>query len=160
MVEGLGKLAKAETVQQKQTNNKNLQLLDSVDERECWGLPLLSYSSSLEEQEEVISGITKLIPEPARKIRQALNNVSATSLCTGKNPPEVMNSRTHELQVILMLLEVTANLGQTLGTLIDLGSDTSYVAHKAARRLKGHTCHPWSWEPWRWKLRSKDTCSR
>ncbi|GAA6075584.1 uncharacterized protein LOC115149571 [Tachysurus ichikawai] len=34
-----------------------------------------------------------------------------------------------------MLLEVTANAGQKVGTLIDLASDTNYITHRAARRL-------------------------
>lgn len=35
----------------------------------------------------------------------------------------------------MMLLEVTANDGQNIGTLIDLASDTNYITHKVARRL-------------------------
>lgn len=40
-----------------------------------------------------------------------------------------------ELPVILMLLEVTANAGQKIGTLINLASDTNYITHGAASRL-------------------------
>lgn len=47
-----------------------------------------------------------------------------------------MDSSTHELPVILMLLEVTTNAGQKIGTLIDLASDTNYITHRAGRRLK------------------------
>lgn len=32
----------------------------------------------------------------------------------------------------MLLLEVTANAGQKVGTLIDLASDTNYITHKAA----------------------------
>ncbi|XP_047206287.1 uncharacterized protein LOC124858335 [Girardinichthys multiradiatus] len=35
----------------------------------------------------------------------------------------------------MMILEVTANDGQKIGTLIDLASDTNYITHKAAARL-------------------------
>lgn len=35
-----------------------------------------------------------------------------------------------------MLMEVTTNAGQKIGTLIDLASDTNYITHKAADRLK------------------------
>lgn len=34
-----------------------------------------------------------------------------------------------------MLLEVTTNAGQTIGTLIDLASDTNYITHRAAEQL-------------------------
>ncbi len=47
-----------------------------------------------------------------------------------------MDSSTHELPVILMLLKVTTNAGQKIGTLIDLASDTNYITHIAASRLK------------------------
>lgn len=35
----------------------------------------------------------------------------------------------------MMLKEVMTNAGQTIGTLIDLASDTNYITHKAADRL-------------------------
>lgn len=35
----------------------------------------------------------------------------------------------------MMLLEVTANAGQKIGTLIDLASDTNYITHRAASSL-------------------------
>lgn len=34
--------------------------------------------------------------------------------------------------IIMMLLEVTADAGQKIGTLIGLASDTNYSAHEAA----------------------------
>ena len=37
--------------------------------------------------------------------------------------------------MLMMLLEVTANAGQKVGTLIDLASDTNYITHKAAKKL-------------------------
>ena len=36
----------------------------------------------------------------------------------------------------MMLMEVTANAGQKIGTLVDLASDTNYITHQAADRLK------------------------
>lgn len=47
-----------------------------------------------------------------------------------------MDSNTCELPVIPMLLELTTNAGQKIGTLIDLASDTNYITHRAAGRLK------------------------
>lgn len=41
-----------------------------------------------------------------------------------------------ELPVIMMLMKVTANAGQKIGTLIDLASDTNYITHKVAERLR------------------------
>jgi hypothetical protein len=40
-----------------------------------------------------------------------------------------------EFPVIMMILEVTANAGQKIGTLIDLASDTNYITHEAAGEL-------------------------
>lgn len=37
-----------------------------------------------------------------------------------------------EWPVLIMLLEVTANAEQKIGTLIDLVSDTNYITHEAA----------------------------
>ncbi len=36
----------------------------------------------------------------------------------------------------MMLMEVTANAGQKIGTLVDLASDTNYITHNAAERLR------------------------
>lgn len=69
--------------------------------------------------------------------RRGFTNMAAKSHCTEKSLPGVMDSSTHELPVILMLLEVTTNAGQKIGTLIDLASDTNYITHRRlARRLK------------------------
>ncbi len=48
----------------------------------------------------------------------------------------VGKSGLNELPVIMMLMEVTTNAGQKIGTLIDLASDTNYITHEAADRLK------------------------
>lgn len=44
----------------------------------------------------------------------------------------------------MMLLEVTANAGQKIGTLIDLASDTNYITNEAADRLNLRNEHSWS----------------
>ena len=46
-----------------------------------------------------------------------------------------MESGLQEFPVVMMLLEVTANASQKIGTLIDLASDTNYITHKAASKL-------------------------
>lgn len=96
------------------------------------GKPSTRSQTLTEEQETLISELT---PEMTEKFRRAFTNMSAKSHCTGKNLPGVMDSNTRELPVILMLLEVTTNAGQKIGTLVDLASDTNYITHRAARRL-------------------------
>lgn len=97
------------------------------------GKPSTRRQTFTEEQEELISELT---PDMAEKFRRAFTNMAAKSHCTGRSLPGVMDSSTRELPVILMLLEVTTNAGQKIGTLIDLASDTNYITHVAARRLK------------------------
>lgn len=96
------------------------------------GKPSTRRGTFTEEQEKAISELT---PESAQKIRQAFTNVAATLLCPGKNLPGVMHSCTCELPVIFMPLKVTANAGQTIGTLSDLASHTNYITYRTARRL-------------------------
>ncbi|KAJ8369559.1 hypothetical protein SKAU_G00095870 [Synaphobranchus kaupii] len=56
---------------------------------------------------------------------------------TGKNQSGLLEENgLRELPVIMMLLEVTANAGQKIGTLVDLASDTNYITHEAADKLK------------------------
>lgn len=86
-----------------------------------------------EEQEEFVS---KLSPEMADKFKRAFTNITAKTNCGEKiQLGEIVSGAVEELPVILMLLEVTANAGQKIGTLIDLASDTNYITHRAARRL-------------------------
>lgn len=86
-----------------------------------------------EEQEEFVS---KLSPEMTEKFKKAFTNITAKTNCVEKNQLGVTeSSAVEELPVILMLLKVTANAGQKIGTLIDLASDTNYITHRAARRL-------------------------
>ncbi|XP_077467834.1 uncharacterized protein LOC144083693 [Stigmatopora argus] len=84
-----------------------------------------------ERQQRFMSGLS---PEAAEECKRAFTNVSARSLCTDKSAG-MGHSAGEELPVMLMLLEVTANAGQKIGTLIDLASDTNYITHSAAKRL-------------------------
>ncbi|KAI3360692.1 hypothetical protein L3Q82_002551 [Scortum barcoo] len=70
----------------------------------------------------------------AEKFRRAFTNITAKTHATDK-PGVMESSALQELPVILMLLEVTANAGEKIETLIDLASDTNYITHRAARRL-------------------------
>ena len=55
---------------------------------------------------------------------------------TSTDENRLMESGPKEHPVIMMLMMVTANAGQKIGTLIDLASDTNYITHKATRRLQ------------------------
>ncbi|XP_039503109.1 uncharacterized protein LOC120459751 [Pimephales promelas] len=96
------------------------------------GKPSTRRQTFTEEQEELMSELT---PDMAEKVRRAFTNMAEKSDGTGRSLRGVMDSSTRELPVILMLLEVTTNTGQKIGTLIDLASDTNYITHVAARRL-------------------------
>ncbi|XP_038128813.1 uncharacterized protein LOC119775032 [Cyprinodon tularosa] len=86
-----------------------------------------------EEQEKFIAGLS---PELAEECRKAFSNVTASTRNTKCKVPGLMESHGLKKQhVILMLLEVTANAGQKIGTLFDLASDTNYITHQAAKRL-------------------------
>lgn len=87
-----------------------------------------------EDQEKFVS---ELSSEMAERFRRAFTNITAKTHCADK-PGVMESSALQELPVILMLLEVTANAGQKIGTLIDLASDTNYITHRAARRLNLH----------------------
>lgn len=78
-------------------------------------------------QEELLS---KLSPELRAEFKEAFSNKITTKVCasTGCEPKEC--------PVIMMLLDVTTNSGQLVGTLTDLASDTNYISNKAAERLK------------------------
>lgn len=72
----------------------------------------------------------------AEKCKKAFTNVTAITNHTEKDQAGLVEaSGLEELPVIMMLLEVTANAGQKIGTLIDLASDTNYITHKAANQL-------------------------
>ena len=62
------------------------------------------------------------------KFKRVFTNITAKTNCVEKiQLGEIASSVVEELPVILMPLEVTANAGQTIGTLIDLASDTNYI---------------------------------
>lgn len=73
----------------------------------------------------------------ADKCRRAFTNITAITNCAEKNQLRLMEANgLEELPVIMMLLEVTSNAGQKIGTLFDLASDTNYITHRAAERLR------------------------
>ncbi|XP_077949972.1 uncharacterized protein LOC144389412 [Gasterosteus aculeatus] len=76
-------------------------------------------------QEELLAKVT---PELRAEFRKAFSNKASTIICTA-------GGGLKEFPVIMMLLEVTTNSGQLIGTLIDLASDTNYITNNAAQRL-------------------------
>lgn len=68
-------------------------------------------------------------------LRCFCNTVSRTSHATKSQSSLLPENGLVEWPVIMMLLEVTANAGQKIGTLIDLASDTNYITNEAADRL-------------------------
>nr|XP_061826459.1 uncharacterized protein LOC133612783 [Nerophis lumbriciformis] len=86
-----------------------------------------------EEQEDFVK---KLSPELARQFHDAFSNAASKTFNTTKVKSGLLaESGLQELPVMMMLLEVTANAGEKIGTLIDLASDTNYITHKAADKL-------------------------
>lgn len=84
-------------------------------------------------QEEFLS---TLPPDLAEQCRNVFSNTASKTLSTVMGQPSLlMENGPQELPVIMMLLEVTVNCGQRIGTLIDLASDTNYITHSAASRL-------------------------
>lgn len=78
----------------------------------------------------------KLSPELAKQCKDVFSNTASKTLGTVKEHSNILTeSGLKELPVIMMLLEVTANDGQRIGTIIDLASDTNYITHKAAHKL-------------------------
>lgn len=80
-----------------------------------------------DKQEEVLA---KLSPELKAEVKEAFSNKISATVCTGAI------SVPKEYPVVMMLLSVTANSGQLIGTLINLASDTNYISNEAAERLK------------------------
>lgn len=86
-----------------------------------------------EAQEELLA---RLPPEIAQQCRDVFcNSVSKTFSAIVPEHSLLTESGLHEYPVIMMILEVTANAGQKIGTLIDLASDTNYITHEAAGEL-------------------------
>lgn len=85
------------------------------------------------DQEDFLS---KLPPDLAQQCRSVFSNTAARAFNVTKEQPSLLaECGLLELPVIMMLLNVTANAGQKIGTLIDLASDTNYITHGAANRL-------------------------
>lgn len=75
----------------------------------------------------------QLSPELVQQCRDAFCNTAVSTSHVAKSHSSLLaESGLAEWPVIMMLLEVTANAGQKIGTLIDLASDTNYITHKAA----------------------------
>ncbi|XP_060762681.1 uncharacterized protein LOC132872105 [Neoarius graeffei] len=86
-----------------------------------------------ETQEQFLS---KLTPELAQQCRDAFCNIASRAFNSSAAERGLLDEHClTEYPVILMLLNVTANDGQSVGTLIDLASDTNYITHKAASKL-------------------------
>lgn len=80
-----------------------------------------------DKQEELFA---KLSLELKAEFKEAFSNKVSTTVCAStSNEPKLY-------PVIMMLLEVTTNLGQLVGTLIDLASDSNHILNEAAQRLK------------------------
>ncbi|XP_054861306.1 uncharacterized protein LOC129347620 [Amphiprion ocellaris] len=92
-------------------------------------------STLTEEQKQILSELT---PEMADRCRKAFTNTNKTTGTFDASGQSDLLQRNGlaELPVIMMLMQVTANAGQKIGTLIDLASDTNYITHKAAERLR------------------------
>lgn len=92
-------------------------------------------SKLTEEQEKILSELSQEMADRCRKAFTNTNKTAVTLDASGQSELLQRNGLT-ELPVIMMLMQVTANAGQKIGTLIDLASDTNYITHKAAERLR------------------------
>lgn len=72
--------------------------------------------------------LAKVAPELRAKFREAFSNKATTTIFSSAYRPK-------EYLVVIMLLEVTTNSGQLIGTLIDLASNTNYITNNAAQCL-------------------------
>lgn len=80
--------------------------------------------------------LTSLPPELAQRCRNVFcNSVAKTFSSSMPESRLLAQNGLKEFPVIMMILEVTANAGQKIGTLIDLASDTNYITHEAAGEL-------------------------
>lgn len=82
-------------------------------------------------QEDFISNLPS---DLARRCREVFSNVASRAFSASNDDRSLLEKDgVPEFPVIMMLLFVTANAGQKVGTLIDLASDTNYITHKAAK---------------------------
>lgn len=72
----------------------------------------------------------------ADRCRKAFTSKSTVAPHASSQSELLQRNGLSEIPVIMMLMKVTANAGQKIGTLIDLASDTNYITHKAAERLR------------------------
>lgn len=79
--------------------------------------------------------MSELFLDMAERCSKAFTNTTQTANTRKKNVFLKRNGLC-ELPVIMMLMKVTANAGQKIGTLMDLASDTNYLTHKAVDRLR------------------------
>ncbi len=76
-------------------------------------------------------------PKLDERCRNDFTNKTTTVTFTGMAQVGLFKEkRVKKLPVIMMLMAVTANAGQKIGTLVDLASDTNYITHMAAERLR------------------------
>ncbi|XP_073797048.1 uncharacterized protein [Danio rerio] len=110
-----------------------------------WDLKNLNEGKTISKDSRKGSGLTaeqehflaELSPELAEKCKKAFTNKVKMINCSGNDQQGLVSkSGLKELPVIMMLMEVTTNAGQKIGALIDLASDTNYITHEAAERLK------------------------
>lgn len=85
------------------------------------------------EQEEFLF---ELSSEMAERCMKAFTNRARMERPKDRKLGLLEENGLQELPVIMMLKEVTTNAGQKIGTLIDLASDTNYITHEAANRLR------------------------
>lgn len=79
-------------------------------------------SKLTEEQEKILSELSQEMADRCRKAFTNTNKTAVTLDASGQSELLQRNGLT-ELPVIMMLMQVTANAGQKIGTLIDLASD-------------------------------------
>lgn len=92
-----------------------------------------SESKLTEEREEILS---EHPPGMADRCRKTFTNKTTGRSDASSQPELLERNGLSEIPIIMMLMKVTANAGQKIGTLIDLASDTNYITHKAAERLR------------------------
>ncbi|KAK2896112.1 hypothetical protein Q8A73_015600 [Channa argus] len=86
--------------------------------------------------DEQVKFLSELTPELAERRKEAFTNDTTVVKSSASNQLGFLEENgMSALPVIMMLMEVTANAGQKIGTLIDLASDTNFITRKATSRL-------------------------
>lgn len=86
-----------------------------------------------EEQEAVVAQLN-LSPQQLEEFRKAFTNTATSKVCAGKSLIEESGLKEHP--VLMMLVDVTTRGGDCVGALIDVVSETNYITHQAAERLR------------------------